>query len=305
MEAEVVNQVTQGRRQYPIAFHVAEKVEAKNCGAAFCRCVVDDVSLRSNGTESRDGAKGGQQNIDTESVGNYIEQVNHNDGHGTRGYDYRHSAEAIGEIAGKWPCPECHGKYDGYRSRRCFFAGAKSIDQEKRDKGNDGHYQCHGERAQYNHGYHAAHITGSSWGFRFDADVLGRCFAGRHVFPKYGVEYYADADAEDGHGDKWAAPVPGSSNAGGNQRCQEVAETAADKVKAERLAAFCWCYHGRYHGGGGRVIAAPHYTHQHQAGEQYKIVGRQADQKPGSTHADDTHGEQGAGPNAVGEPTCR
>ena len=119
------------------------------------------------------------------------------------------------------------------------------------------------------------------------------------------MEYNADADAENGHGDERPAPAPGDGNAGGDERCQEIAEAAADHVKAERLAAFSWLYHGRYHGGGGGMITAPQYAHQHQASEQYKIVGRQTDQQPGGAHADDTGGEQDAGSEAVGEPSRR
>jgi len=117
-------------------------------------------------------------NINTESVRHDVEQVNHDSGHNALGYDYCHSAEAFREIAGEWPRPECHGKHEGHRSRRRFLAGAKSIDQEKRDKGKDGHYQRHGERAKHNHGYQAALMPGSGWSFRFNAGVPGHCFPG-------------------------------------------------------------------------------------------------------------------------------
>jgi len=119
------------------------------------------------------------------------------------------------------------------------------------------------------------------------------------------VEYNADADAENGHGDERPAPVPGDGNAGGDERCQEIAEAAADQMKAERPAAFSGLHHGRYHGGGGGMITAPHYAHQHQAGEQYKIVGGQTDQQSGGAHADDACGEQYTRSEMVGEPSRR
>jgi len=110
----VVNQVTQDRGQYSIAFHVAEEVEAEHCGETFCRCVVDDICLRYDGAESRDRSDGSQQDINTESVRYDVEQVGHDAGHNASGYNYRHAAKAVREIAGERPRPECHGKHEGH-----------------------------------------------------------------------------------------------------------------------------------------------------------------------------------------------
>ena len=304
-EAELVNQVTQDWGQYSSAFHVAKKVKTEHCGAVFCRCLVNDICLRYYGGESHDRADGSQHDINTESVRYDVEQVNHDAGRKARGYDYRHAAKAVRDIATKWPRPEYHGKHEGYRSRRRFLAGAKSVDQEKRDKGNDGHYQCHCERAQYNHGYQAALMPGSEGNFRFGADVPGHCFLGWHAFPQYDVEYNADADAGNSQRDERPAPAQGGGNTGGDERYQKVAEAAADHVKAECPAAVSWLYYGRYHSGGGGMITAPQYAHQHQASEQYNIVGRHTDQYSGGAHADDTDGEQDTRPEAVGKPSRR
>jgi len=148
-------------------------------------------------------------------------------------------------------------------------------------------------------------MAGRRWRFSGNAGFSGHCFLGWHAFPQHDVEYNADADAENGHGDERTAPAPGNGDAGGDERCQEVAETAADQVNAECPAAGSWLYHRRYHYCRGGMVTAAQYAHQRETDNQYDIVWRHTDQQPGSAHANDADGEQDAWPDAVRQPSRR
>ena len=117
------------------------------------------------------------------------------------------------------------------------------------------------------------------------------------------MEHNANADADNGQRDERSAPAPGGGDAGGDERCQEVARTAADHVNAERLATGSRFLYRRYQGGGGGVVTTTQYTHQHESDDQYNIVWRYASQQSGCPHAGDADGEQDTRSEAVGQPS--
>ena len=104
------------------------------------------------------------------------------------------------------------------------------------DGDGSGNSNGHGYGAQYDYRYQAAHLTGGG-GIFGKAGSPGRPFPFGDASPQHNMKDDADANAEDGHGDERTAPAPDNSDAGGDKRRQEVAEAAADQMKAQGLAA--------------------------------------------------------------------